>query len=161
MPRFFRRRAEGVFDPDEVRRGADDLARFVVDARRTYGLAAPVAVGYSNGANVAAVLLARHPGLLSGAALLRPMTVLEDVAQPGPDAPVLILSGAMDPIATVADARRLAEILRLGGARVRQEVLRTGHGLTPDDGHLVARWLSETEGGWNAGLGRQGSPDGA
>src|SRR5258707_15352404 len=58
MPRFFRRLAEGVFDEDDVRRRAGELADFVDAARRHYGIAAPVALGYSNGANIAAAVLA-------------------------------------------------------------------------------------------------------
>ena len=45
MPRFFRRLSEGVFDEDDVRLRAGELADFVAEARRTYGLAAPIAVG--------------------------------------------------------------------------------------------------------------------
>ena len=55
-PRFFRRLAEGVFDESDVRRRAGDLAEFVARARRAYGLAAPLAVGFSNGANIAAAI---------------------------------------------------------------------------------------------------------
>ena len=54
MPRFFRRLAEGVFDEDDVRRRADELADFVASRAQAYGLAAPVALGFSNGANIAA-----------------------------------------------------------------------------------------------------------
>src|ERR1051326_3224821 len=57
MPRFFRRLAEGVFDEDDVRRRAGELADFVVAARQRYDLAAPIALGYSNGANIAAAVL--------------------------------------------------------------------------------------------------------
>ena len=62
MPRFFRRLAEGVFDEDDVRRRAHELADFVAEARQRYGLAAPVAVGFSNGANIAAALLLLRAG---------------------------------------------------------------------------------------------------
>ena len=53
MPRFFRRLAEGVFDEHDVRRRANELADFVLEARDAYGLDAPIAVGFSNGANIA------------------------------------------------------------------------------------------------------------
>ena len=62
MPRFFRRLAEGVFDEEDVRKRAHDLADFVETARAAYGLPAPVAVGFSNGANIAAALLLLRPG---------------------------------------------------------------------------------------------------
>ena len=71
MPRFFSRLAEGVFDPNEVRQRARELADFVEDACRTYEISAPIAVGFSNGANVAAVMMTLAPSLLAGAILLR------------------------------------------------------------------------------------------
>ncbi len=76
MPRFFRRLAEGVFDEDDVRRRADELADFIAEARERYGLPAPIAVGYSNGANIAAAVLLLRPEALAGAVLLRPMMPL-------------------------------------------------------------------------------------
>ncbi len=66
MPRFFRRMAEGVFDEDDVRRRADELASFVADARKAYGLAAPIVLGFSNGANIAAAVILRHPQIFAG-----------------------------------------------------------------------------------------------
>ncbi len=57
MPRFFRRHAEGVFDEDDVRQRAHELADFVEAARKAYGIGRPVAVGYSNGANIAAATM--------------------------------------------------------------------------------------------------------
>ncbi|RZK95567.1 MAG: alpha/beta hydrolase, partial [Methylobacterium sp.] len=104
MPRFFRRLAEGVFDEADLRRRAADLAGFIAEARTAYGLAAPVAVGFSNGANIAAALLLLHPGVLAGAVLLRPMVPLRET--PPVDLagrPVLMLSGAADPIVPAAN----------------------------------------------------------
>jgi phospholipase/carboxylesterase len=142
MPRFFRRLAEGVFDEADLRRRADDLAAFVREARDAYGIAAPVAVGFSNGANVAAALLLRHPGLLAGAALLRAMVPFAD--PPAGDlggAPVLILSGAMDPIVPAANAAELARMLRVAGAAVSHAVLPAGHGLSQADMVRLREWL--------------------
>ena len=99
MPRFFRRLAEGVFDEDDLRRRTDDLAAFIRDAQARYGIAAPVALGFSNGANIAASLLLRHPGLLRGAALLRAMVpYAEPPAARLDGTKVLLLSGTADPI---------------------------------------------------------------
>jgi phospholipase/carboxylesterase len=142
MPRFFRRLAEGVFDEADVRRRADDLAGFVAEARATYGIEAPVALGFSNGANIAAALLLRHPGVLAGAALLRAMVPLQDLPPARLDGtPVLILSGARDPIVPAANAARLAAMLGDAGAEVRHETLPTGHGLVQDDVVRTAAWL--------------------
>ncbi|RIX97955.1 alpha/beta hydrolase [Aureimonas flava] len=142
MPRFFRRLAEGVFDEADVIARAGELARFVEAARAAYGLAAPVAVGFSNGANIAAALLMLEPGLLAGAALIRPMVPL--AAPPAfrlSGRPVLILSGAGDPIVPAENAACLAALLEGGGAGVRHEILPVGHGLSQMDLSLARDWL--------------------
>ncbi len=144
MPRFFRRLREGVFDEADVRRRAGELADFIAEARRAYGLAAPVAIGFSNGANIAAAVLMVRPEALAGAALIRAMVPLGD--PPGVDLsgkPVLILSGAFDPIIPAENAVRLAAMLRQAGAEVRHETLRAGHGLTEDDIALAAAWFKK------------------
>src|SRR6516162_6371795 len=76
MPRFFRRLTEGVFDEEDVRRRALELSDFVAEARAAYGIAAPFALGYSNGANIAAAVLPLRPDVLAGAILLRAMVPL-------------------------------------------------------------------------------------
>ncbi|WP_210247611.1 alpha/beta hydrolase [Salinarimonas soli] len=143
MPRFFRRFAEGRFDEADVIARAAELAGFIAEAREAYGLAAPVALGYSNGANIAAALLLLHPEALAGAVLLRPMTPLS--RPPAADlagTPVLLVSGAMDPIATPASVAPLVETLRASGAAVRHETLPAGHGLTSADLKLAGEALA-------------------
>src|SRR3954449_10704556 len=134
MPRFFRRLAEGVFDEADVRRRANELADFIAEARETYGLAAPVAVGFSNGANIAAAVLTLRPEALAGAVLLRAMVPLSD-ARAGDlrGKGVLLLSGAADPIIPAENAGRLAAMLRGAGAVVEHKVLPGGHGLSQAD----------------------------
>jgi phospholipase/carboxylesterase len=143
MPRFFRRLAEGVFDEADVVRRAGELAGFVAEARAAYGLPAPVALGFSNGANIAAAALMLHPEALAGAVLIRPMVPL--AAAPAADLagrPVLILSGAFDPIVPAENARALAEMLAGAGARVEHRTLPTGHGLGQADLALARDWLA-------------------
>ncbi len=144
MPRFFRRLAEGVFDEADLRQRAADLAGFVTEARSAYGIAAPVAVGFSNGANIAAAVLLLHPGALSGAILLRAMVPLDEA--PAGDlsgTPVLILSGAGDPIVPAENAARLAEMLAAAGAAVEHRTIAGGHGLSQTDVDLAKAWLAE------------------
>jgi phospholipase/carboxylesterase len=146
MPRFFRRLAEGVFDLDDLRRRAGDLARFIGQARGRYNLvdAAPVAVGFSNGANIAAALLLLHPGTLGGALLLRAMVPL--VPDPLPDlrdVRVLIAAGRHDPIATAEQTQMLADLLARAGADVTVHWSQAGHNLTPDDLQAGSRWMAE------------------
>lgn len=142
MPRFFRRLAEGVFDEADVRRRADDLAGFIGQAREAYGIDAPVALGFSNGANIAAAVLMLHPGVLAGAALLRAMVPFADPPAVRLDGTrVLLLSGSRDPIVPASNAARLAAMLAQAGADLRHETLQTGHGLTQDDALRTGLWL--------------------
>ncbi len=144
MPRFFRRLAEGVFDEADLRRRAADLTAFIAEARTAYGLPAPVALGFSNGANIAAAMLLLHPEALAGAVLIRAMVPLAE--PPKADLggkPVLILSGVADPILPVENARRLAAMLEAAGADVQHDVLPGGHALTQADVSRTAAWMEK------------------
>jgi len=144
MPRFFRRLAEGVFDEDDVRRRANQLADFVSNARARYGIASPIALGYSNGANIAAAMLLLRPSELAGAILLRampPLTHSEPVKLDG--VPVLIVSGARDPIVAPEAAAKLASLLERYGATVEYRVLPVGHELSQADVTLAQSWLNK------------------
>ncbi|MGY3037162.1 phospholipase/carboxylesterase [Bradyrhizobium sp. USDA 4354] len=146
MPRFFRRLAEGVFDEDDVRRRARELGDFVAEARQRYGLAAPIAVGFSNGANIAAALLLLKPKALSGAILLRAMVPLSD--PPNADLagkPVLLLSGQGDPIVPADNSARLAALLSQAGANVTHKVLPADHQLSQADVTLARDWIGNVD----------------
>jgi phospholipase/carboxylesterase len=142
MPRFFRRLAEGVFDLEDLRFRASELAEFVRAARQAYDLAPPWAVGLSNGANIAAAVLLLHPGTLGGALLLRPMVPL--VPDQLPDLrqiPVEIIAGRADRLVAPEQTEALADLLRKSGARVQLDWLPGGHALTRADLELGARWF--------------------
>jgi phospholipase/carboxylesterase len=143
MSRFFRRLAEGVFDEDDVRRRAGELADFVEVARERYGIAAPVALGYSNGANIAAAVLLLRPQVLAGAILLRAMVPLSQPPRAGSAGkPVLIVSGQHDPIIPASNAARLAELLTDAGANVQHRPLPVGHQLSQADLTIGREWMS-------------------
>jgi phospholipase/carboxylesterase len=141
MPRFFRRLAEGVLDEDDVRRRANELADFITNARERYGMASPIALGYSNGANIGAAVLLLRPSVLAGAILLRAMPPL---AHPQPikldGVPVLIASGALDPIIPPESAAKLASLLERYGAAVEHRVFPAGHELSQADVTLAQSW---------------------
>ncbi len=144
MPRFFRRLAEGVFDQEDLKTRTLELAQFIARARNVYGLDKPIAVGFSNGANIAASLLLTRPQDLAGAVLMRAMTPFEPSALPDlAGMPVLILSGADDPIVPAANRDRLSQLLRAAGADVTHEVAQAGHGLSPQDITAAAGWFAE------------------
>jgi phospholipase/carboxylesterase len=143
MPRFFRRLAEGVFDEDDVRLRANELTDFVEAARQRYDLAAPVALGYSNGANIAAAMLLLRPRALSGAILLRAMVPLSQPPQADLSGkPVLIVSGQSDPIIPASNSTKLAALLSDAGADVQNPVLPAGHQLSQADLTIGREWIT-------------------
>jgi phospholipase/carboxylesterase len=145
MPRFFRRLAEGVFDEKDVIRRAQELAEFVGAAAARYGfdLKRVTAVGYSNGANIAAAVLLLRPEVLSAAVLLRAMVPLMPPALPDlADRRVLLSSGEQDPIVPKENASRLAAMLRDAGADVTLRFEPAGHALARGDLAAAKQWLT-------------------
>ena len=145
MPRFFRRLSEGVFDLDDLKLRAQQLGRFIAAARERYDLGdvPPIAVGLSNGANIAAALLLLHPGSLSAALLLRPMVPL--VPDPVPvlhDVRVLIAAGRWDPLVKPEQTQALADLLAQTGAEVSVHWSNAGHNFTGDDLQAGERWMA-------------------
>jgi phospholipase/carboxylesterase len=147
MPRFFRRLAEGVFDEEDVRTRALELAEFIEAARKAYGISAPIALGYSNGANIAAAVMLLRPEALAGGILLRAMVPLAspEVSRGLAGKAVLIVSGARDPIAPPANALRLKAMLEQAGAEVEHRTLPGGHQLSQGDVNLAQEWLQAQE----------------
>jgi predicted esterase len=136
QPRFFRRFAEGVFDLADVERRTHGLADFNQAAAQRHGFDASrlVALGFSNGANIAVSLLLLRPESLAAAVLLRPMVVLEPTAVPDlTGKSVLISSGNADPIVPNDHPVRLAQMFRRAGATVTLQTHAAGHGLVPAD----------------------------
>ncbi len=144
--RFFARLAEGVFDPAEVTGRTRTLADFISAATARYGLdpARLTAVGFSNGANIAAALLQLHPASLGAAILLRSMVVLDQPATPASlsGKRVLLLNGDADPIVPLDHPPRLAALLRAGGADVTQTFVPSAHGLISADLAAAKSWLA-------------------
>jgi phospholipase/carboxylesterase len=135
MPRFFRRMAEGVFDEDDLRRRTDELADFVAAAADEHQVAPGsfIAVGFSNGANIASSLLMRRPEVLSGAVLLAAMVPYADPPE-GADLSrhrVVVSNGRQDPMATPDQTRVLAGQLRALGAEVHELPFDGGHTIHP------------------------------
>jgi phospholipase/carboxylesterase len=144
MPRFFRRLAEGVFDLEDLRRRTHELADFVEAATAAQGLAGrrPVAVGFSNGANIAAAMLLLRPQVLGGALLIRPMVPL--VPETLPDlhgVRVQINAGEADPLVPAPQSEALAKLLSEAGASVEVRWIRGGHALTREDLNAGKAWF--------------------
>jgi len=144
MPRFFRRVRQGVFDVEDLRARARELAAFVAAARVELDLENRpwVAVGFSNGANIAGGLLLEHPSALQGAVLLRPMVPYAPAMPPSlAGIPILIAAGDQDPYGSPEQVARLRELLESGKARVTVHREPTGHNLTMDDVEAARDWL--------------------
>ncbi len=142
--RFFRRLAEGVFDVDDLRRRAGDLAAFVTAAAAAYGFDASrvYAMGFSNGANIASATALLHPGVLRGAVLFRGQVPLEpDPLPPQPDFRCLISNGTADPLVSREETERLARLLQRAGADVEVHWQPAGHQLMPTDFNAARTWL--------------------
>ena len=146
MPRFFRRLAEGVFDHEDLMRRTHELAGFVersvdeydIDQRRLF------AVGFSNGANIAASLLLAYPRLLAGAVLLRAMVPFEpDSAADLSGIPVYLAAGRSDQMVPPENTERLAQVLREAGADVTLDWQRGGHGIGPDEIQTAQNWFAK------------------
>ena len=143
ITRFFRRSDDGGWDIDDLKHRTTELAGFVSRACAAYQLEKPMALGYSNGANIAWSLLLNDPGLLKGAILLRAM--LPHDPRPLPDLrgiPVLLIAATHDELIPVERAGLLAALLGEAGADVTYEVLPVAHGLTGEDLALASEWLA-------------------
>ncbi len=145
--RFFRRLPDGTFDEADMRFRAGELADFVEQFSLQQGWKnAPVALGFSNGANIAATLLYLRPEVLSGAILLRAMIPLQDVApKPLENKPVLLISGDSDPYMSVPKAIALAKLLETAEGAISHQILHTGHRLTHEDLQLAQEWLKNKD----------------
>ncbi len=151
MPRFFRRFAEGRFDLDDVRVRAAELTAWLDEAAAAYGLARDrmVAVGYSNGANIAHATMLLHPESFAGAALLHAQFVLAPSPLPSlAGRAVFLAAGEADPIVPLAEAQRLAETLAAAGATVTPFWSSGGHALTREDVAQATQWLNSS--GWGS-----------
>lgn len=132
--RFFRRKAEGVYDMDDLALRTERMAGFIADARAETGAGQVLAFGYSNGANILASVLLRHPGLIDRAALLHPLVPWTPAPQPGlAGRPVLVTAGLNDPICPPELTRRFTDWLGEQQADLSVVWTRNGHGIAPEE----------------------------
>lgn len=148
MPRFFRRLSEGVFDLEDLHIRTGELHDFINAARIEYNLTKSpiIAVGYSNGANIAASVLMSYPGTLQGAVLFRPMLPFElsEIQKVAPPIPVLIISGEHDHLVRPQNVQSLEQSLRSLGMQVDVHWLPTGHQLGYTDIVYAREWLGNS-----------------
>jgi phospholipase/carboxylesterase len=145
---FFHRRPDRSIDEADLSARIPPLVQLIAAASEHHVLAnPPVALGYSNGAIMAAALLLTCPTLLAGAILLRPLSpFLIDPPVRLDARPVLILDGAKDSRRSPGDGTRLAQRLVQVGAPVTHQILQVGHAITELDEQIVRRWLASIAG---------------
>ena len=146
MPRFFRRLAMGVFDQEDLVNRTHELAEFVTASASEYGFdpGRVFAVGFSNGANIAASLLLLHPDLLAGAVLLRAMAPFEPEMSPDlSGTPVYLAAGRSDQMVHPENTERLAELLKAAGAEVTLDWQPGGHGIGRTEIEAARSWLND------------------
>ena len=144
MPRFFRRLSEGVFDLEDLRFRTAELAGFIGEAAAQYGFDASriVAVGFSNGANIAGSLVLLQPRVLQGAVLFRAMVpIVPDPLPALPRTHVLVSNGRADPLVSEAETGRLVGLLKDAGAEVTLAWQDAGHHLVQEDLARAREWL--------------------
>ena len=145
-PRFFRRLAEGVFDMEDLIFRTNELADWIEVASAEYGIAPDslIALGYSNGANIAASILLLRPTVLRRAILLRAMVPLQPEQAPDlTGTHILIETGMMDPLIPPPEAERLSKMFQQYGAQVTFQRHPASHGLVSADLAVAHDWLQK------------------
>lgn len=144
MPRFFRRLAEGVFDIEDLKLRTKELYDFVNTAAEQYRFdrGNVVAIGYSNGANIAGSLLFHYKDALKAAVLHHPMVPIRGMKLPDMSGlPVFVGAGENDPICSPQETKDLVALLGGAGANVHVHWERFGHQLTGTEAQAAAEWL--------------------
>lgn len=143
MPRFFRRLAEGVFDEADLIFRTEELNSFIDEAAQEHQFDRNkvIAIGYSNGANIAASLLFHHQHSLAHAILLHPMVPRRGIQLPDlQGTSVFIGAGTNDPICAQAETTELAQLLQGAGASVELHWDHQGHGLSSRELEAAGNW---------------------
>lgn len=146
MARFFRRLAEGVFDEQDLIFRTQELNDFLDETATQYGFDRHnvVAVGYSNGANIAASLLFHFQNALKGAVLFHPMVPRRGIGLPDLNGvPVFIGAGENDPLCDPQETKDLAELLTGAKADVHVHWENNGHQLSRNEVDKAAQWFQE------------------
>lgn len=146
MPRFFRRLAEGVFDEADLIFRTHEIKQFLDEAAAQYGFDADnlVAVGYSNGANIAGSLLFHYKDIFRSAVLLHPMVPLRNIALPALNGvSIFIGAGTNDPLITTGETQELEAIFKEAGADVTTHWGNQGHRLSAAEAEAARDWLKQ------------------
>lgn len=147
MPRFFKRLGMGIFDEKDLDFRTDEMVSFIksIADKEGFDINKLIALGYSNGANIAGSAIVKYPDFLAGAILYRPMQPFKEIHSNGTinEIPVFITSGSQDPTVNPDDTDAYINNLMQLGFAVDFHNLPTGHNLVNDDVRLAAEWLDK------------------
>jgi phospholipase/carboxylesterase len=147
MPRFFKRLGMGIFDEQDLSFRTDELIDFIktLAAQENFDIKKVVALGYSNGANIAGSILVKYPDALAGAVLFRPMQPFKELPEftSTSNIPVFLSSGTMDPTADLKSIAAYVEVLKNGGFIVNDLSIPASHNLTQMDVDLAHDWFNK------------------
>lgn len=145
MPRFFKRLGMGIFDEKDLEFRTHEMVHFLkeIAVKEGFDITKIIALGYSNGANIAGATLLLYPDLLAGAILYRPMQPFRDIqnGQSKNKTPLFFSSGQIDPTVKVKDTNEYIKILNDNNLDVTFYEINTGHNLTQEDVNLSVEWF--------------------
>jgi len=148
MPRFFKRLGMGIFDEQDLTFRTHEMVAFIKELATKEGFDSNklIALGYSNGANIAGSTLVLYPDFLAGAILYRPMQPFKSIApdlQNTRHTPIFMSNGAVDSTVNQADTATYVSVLKKAGFEVDNHTLPTGHNLTREDLRLSIDWYKQ------------------
>lgn len=146
MPRFFKRLGMSIFDEKDLEFRTEEMISFIKELAVTEGFDSTkiIALGYSNGANIAGSSLALSPGFLAGAILYRPMLPFKNMPEVSiENIPVFVSNGMQDPTIPFIDTANLVQWLQDSGYMVTQQMLPGGHQLTQEDIVMSVDWFNK------------------
>lgn len=149
MPRFFRRLSMGVFDEEDLHFRTDEMVDFVMKLaeREGFDSGKVIALGYSNGANIAGAALVKHPKFLAGAILFRPMQPFKEMPEAGVKSiPVFFSSGRFDGTVNPVKTAGYVKTLENNGFALSFHDMPSGHALIQEDVTLAGKWLIDNFG---------------
>ncbi|MEZ0007874.1 phospholipase/carboxylesterase [Flavobacterium sp. 28YEA47A] len=147
MPRFFKRLGMGIFDEKDLEFRTREMIAFLRETskKENFDVSKIIALGYSNGANIAGATLFMEPDFLDGAILFRPMQPFKNKL-PLPNqksTPILLTSGKNDPTVDPKATENYINLLKEAGFETAPFELNTSHNLTQQDIQIAAEWLDK------------------
>jgi len=142
--RFFRRKAEGVYDMDDLAQRTSKMAGFIRAHREANPEARLYGLGYSNGANILASVVLEAPELFERVVLLHPLIPWTPAPQPSLESlELLITAGRRDPICPLPQTESLVRYFEAQGSEVNLQLHDGGHEVALQELEAIAAFLQD------------------